>query len=167
MGNFTNIIIIFASISLVAGLVVMMSQDISAQAGVSYQSQYFGDYLFSQYDLTAQYVNGTQTSSDWNVIKTSMNESDLPSQSATGSTSSSAIQFPDWLQSGWRWVTSTVTAVVNGVATPVRGILNVVGIPYTIIKGFNTDARALAILSGYLSTILSIVLVMFLLGREN
>lgn len=167
MGNFTNIIIIFGSIGLVAGLLVMMSQDLSASAGVTYDSAtFFGDYVFSQYDLSTQYVNGSASSNNWNVIKSSLNDSDLPSQQVTGA-SSSGFQFPDWLQAGFKWITSPVSAIVNGVATPVRMTLNVVGIPYTIIRTLNIDNRAGAVLAGYLSVIISIITVLFVLGREN
>ena len=172
MGNFTNMIIVFACIGLVAGMLVIMSQDLSTESGVAYDSQFFGDYLFSKYDVSTMFIHGSQTSTtDWGVDKTSLGESDLPSQSVTGSSSSgasaSSTQFPDWLKSGLNWITSPFTTVIGGVATGVNFFLNVVGIPYTIIKAINPDARILASISGALSVIIFIIWVMFILGREN
>lgn len=166
MGNFTNTIIIVASISLVAGLLVMMAQDISADAHASYDQMFFGDYVFSQFDVTTQYVNGSQSSNSWSIYKTSINDSDLPSQSTTG-TDASGFKFPDWLKSGWSWVTSPISTVTDGVARGTKVFLNIVGIPYTIIKSINMDARASAALAGYFSTIIFVIWVMFVLGREN
>lgn len=87
----------------------------------------------------------------------------IPSRATTGDTGSTgattSVQFPDWLQSGWVFLTLPLTIGAY--------ILNLIAAPYTLLNSFGFNPNVAAILGISFSVLNLFFIVNWLLGRDN
>lgn len=163
MGEFLNMVLIVLGISVIGGLVSIGQQGLATDNGQSTAPIFLGDYLFGKGQSTnplTMDIHGTGSVMTYNYI----NESNLPQQSTLGTgTSSSGFQFPDWLNSAYKFVTGSISAV----GSSTRVIINILGFPYTLMVAMHMPVQISALVGGAFSIIVFLLIVMFILGRVS
>jgi hypothetical protein len=164
MGNTSSMLIFWVSISMFSMLITLGIVAIDPCS----------NNLFTSYITTNNNIVGvnavSQTHFCTNGVVYTENYSfnnrlqdQIPSRATTGDTgsvgSTTSVQFPDWLQSGWSFLKAPLTIGAY--------ILNLIGAPYTLLMSFGLNPNVATILGIGFSILNLFFIVNWILGRDN
>lgn len=114
MGKATILVGLCMFFGIISTLVALGIQSVDPSSPLLASNKLYGSF-------NMVYSEMNTSSSSWQLTKDYTSSAYLPGREATGQPSASSTQYPDWVYSGVKWITTGFSV-----------ILNCIGAPYTI-----------------------------------
>lgn len=155
MGNTSNFILVALSISLMMSIYALSIQSIDPNSDLLLGNKLFGRGI--QYNANDNVVYSSVNNNN-GVYSYSPNTTSFDNlgSSSNSIVSTSSFAFPDWIRSGWSFITGAG-----------RTYVNLVGAPYTIVTNIGLDNELAVLIGSFFGIFTTFIMLNWILGRDN
>jgi hypothetical protein len=151
MGNASNTILVILAINLFMGIIALGIQSIDSSSNLLLANKLFGS-PGTEDNLVVGSVNNAT-----GVYSYDFNNTQFDSMAGSNSiVSTSSFAVPDWIRSGFNFIT-----------TAGRTYINLVGAPFTIASSLGLSPDLSALIGSFFGIFITFVMLNWILGRDN
>ena len=153
MGNTSNFILTILAINLIMGIYALSIQSIDPNSDLLFGNKIFGRGMDPNDNVVTSSIDSNNGVSSYSSNTSAFDSLGTPSSSII---STGSFAFPDWIRSGWSFITNAG-----------RTYLNLVGAPYTIVTNIGLDSELAVLIGAFFGIFGTFIMLNWILGRDN